>query len=378
MIRGMTVLLPNRRTPRTFGVEEEVVLLEPGTLAPVDVADAVIEEIADLDASYGWVGHEFLRAQLEFSSPVLDDAAAADRVVREWRRVLAGAAGRRGLIAASIGTPHGPGVSSVAEGERYERFVAELGAVRPDHSIQGLHVHVGIASREEGVLIMRALRPWLAPLIALTANSPCFAGRDTGFASWRTLVGRRFTTASVPPDFADAADYERRVAALVGLGTTLDSGAIAWMMRLAERYPTVELRVFDAQLSADDTIEAALLTRALVETAAAGALPHDPAAAHAEHLDAAVWHAARHGLDAGLVDPTTASVAPAWDVIERMLEAASPALDAAGDRGRVESLLERTRAAGNGAARQRAALAEGLPALERLLRTSFADSPVVE
>lgn len=367
----MTVLLPHRRTPRTFGLEEEVVLLEPGTLAPVDVADAVIDEIADLDASLGWVGHEFLRAQLEFSSPVLRDAEAADRVIGEWRQVLARAADRRGLIAASIGTPHGPGVSSVAEGERYERFVAELGAARRDHSIQGLHVHVGVDSREEGVRVMRALRPWLAPLIALTANSPCFGGRDTGFASWRTIVGRRFTTASVPPDFADAADYEQRVAALVGLGTTLDSGAIAWMMRLAERYPTIELRVFDAQLGAADAVEAALLTRALVETAAAGALPHEPTAAHAELVDAAVWHAARHGLDAGLLDPATASVAPAWDVIDRMIEAASPALEAAGDHGRVASLLERTRAAGNGAARQRAALAEGVPTLERLLRAAF-------
>ncbi|WP_413317889.1 YbdK family carboxylate-amine ligase [Agrococcus sp. 1P02AA] len=367
----MTVTHATSRSPRTFGVEEEVILLEPETLAPVDVAADVIAEIADAEATVGWVEREFLQAQLEFASPVLRDGDAAQRVVREFRRAIGGAAHRRGLVAASIGTPVGQGTSSVAGGDRYGRFIDELGAIRPDHRIQGLHVHVAIGSREEGVRVMRAVRPWLAPLVALTANSPSFAGADTGFASWRTIVGRRFTTASVPPIFADAADYERRVRALVGIGTTLDTSSIYWMMRLAEHYPTVELRAFDAQLSADETVAAALLSRALVETAAADALPHHEASAHAELVDAAVWHAARHGLDAELLDPTTAELAPAWSVIDRMLARVGPALAAAGDAERVRAVVERTRTEGNGAARQRAALAQGRPALARLLRSTF-------
>src|SRR5690606_3673026 len=127
---------------------------------------------------------------------------------------------------------------------------------------------------------------------------------------------------------------------------------------------------------AEESVGVALLTRALVEAAAAGDLVHADASAHAEHLDAAVWHAARHGLDDVLVDPVTASVAPAWHVIERMRDCVRPALDAAGDRARVEALVARIRAEGNGAARQRAALAEGVPSLERLLRTSFAAPPL--
>lgn len=371
---GMTLLQPGRSAPRTFGIEEEVILLEPGTLAPVDVADEVIAELVELDDAQ-WITHEFLRAQIEFSSPVLADADAADRVVAGFRRAIAGAAARRGLIAASSGTAYGAGRSATATGERYAFFERELGAIHPDHRIQGLHVHVAVHSREEGVTVMRALRPWLAPLLALTANSPCFGGADTSFASWRTIVGRRFTTASVPPEFADAADYDKRVRALIGLGATIDVASVFWMMRLAERYPTIELRVFDAQLSAEESVAAALLTRALVETAAAGDLPHAQAAAHAEHLDAAVWHAARHGLDDVLVDPVTAAVAPARHVIGRMLEAVGPALDATGDRDRVEGLIERVRTEGTGAARQRAALAEGVPALERLLRSTFAAPP---
>ncbi|HET8866830.1 MAG TPA: YbdK family carboxylate-amine ligase [Agrococcus sp.] len=367
----MTISRPAGRSPRTVGVEEEVILLEPETLSPVDVADEVIAELVDIDATVSWVTREYLRAQVEFSSPVLADGDAAERVVREFRRALARSAERRGLIAASVGTAHGRGSSGTAEGERYLRFDTELGAIRPDHQIQGLHVHVAIDSREEGVAVMRALRPWLAPLIALTANSPCFAGVDTGFASWRTMIGRRFTTASAPPIFVDAADYERRIRALVGIGTTFDTAALAWMMRLAERYPTIELRVFDAQLSADETVATALLTRALVEVAAAGQLPHAEAAAQPEHVDSAVWHAARHGIDDGLVDPATAALAPAWVVVDRMVEAARPALVATGDEARVDAFVARIRSEGNGAARQRAALADGEATLGRLLRATF-------
>lgn len=367
----MTDTAPARRDPRTIGVEEEVILLEPDTLSPIDVADEVIGELVDLDASVTWVTHEYLRAQLEFSSPVLADGDSAERVVRAFRDALSQSAARRSLIPASVGTAHGRGASSTAEGDRYLRFDSELGAIRPDHQIQGLHVHVAIDSREEGVAIMRALRPWLGPLLALTANSPGFAGVDTGFASWRTMIGRRFTTASAPPIFADADDYERRIQALVGVGTTFDTASLAWMMRLAERWPTIEMRLFDAQLSAGDTVAIALLTRALVEVAAVGELPHAEAAAQPELVDSAIWHAARHGLDDELVDPTRAGLAPAWSVVDRMIEAARPALAAAGDEGRVDAFLARTRAEGNGAARQRAALAEGEAALGRLLRASF-------
>lgn len=367
----MTDTTPDRRDPRTFGVEEEVILLEPAALSPVDVADEVIAELVDLDASVSWVTHEFLRAQVEFSSPVLADGGVAERVVRQFRTALAAAADRRDLVAASIGTAPGSGASGTAAGERYLRFDDELGAIRADHQIQGLHVHVAIASRDEGIAVMRALRPWLAPLIALTANSPVVAGVDTGFASWRTMIGRRFTTASAPPIFADAGDYDRRIQALVGVGTTFDTASLGWMMRLAERWPTIEVRAFDAQLRADDTVAAALLTRALVDVAAAGALPHAEAAAQPELVDAAVWHAARHGLDDELVDPTTAALAPAWTVVDRMLEAARPALLAAGDEQRVDASIGRIRAEGNGAARQRAALADDGAALGRLLRSSF-------
>ncbi|WP_188718777.1 carboxylate-amine ligase [Agrococcus terreus] len=365
----MTMTAPARARLRTFGIEEEIVLLDPAVLAPLDVAERVLAAIPPADAE--GVERELLLAQLEFASPVLTGQGEADAALRRFRAAVASAAEGVGAMAASVGSPVGEGATSVREGERYEGFEGLMGALLPEHRMQGLHVHVGIASRDEGVRAMNALRPWLAPLLALTASSPVSGGADTGFASWRTGIARRLTTAGAPPAFADAADYDRRAAALLGLGTTTDRASLWWSMRLCEHHPTVEVRVCDAQLTSGESVAVALLVRALVDVAAAGALPHAPASAAPELVEAALWHAAKHGMAAGLHHPGTALMADAWTVVAAMLEHARPALAASGDLARVDAWLARVRVDGTGADRQRAALAHGLPALGALLRGAF-------
>ena len=76
-------------------------------------------------------------------------------------------------------------------------------------------------------------------LLALSANSPFWHGSDTGFASWRGVHSRRWTTYGIPPWFADPDEYDRAVAALMGVGATSDLGAINWAVRLSSRYPTI-------------------------------------------------------------------------------------------------------------------------------------------
>ncbi|WAC67149.1 YbdK family carboxylate-amine ligase [Agrococcus sp. SL85] len=364
----MTMTAPARARVRTFGIEEEVVLLDPVTLAPVDVADAVLDA---LPPGTEGVERELLLAQLEYASPVLVDAATASAALRGFRAALAVAAESRGVLAASVGSPPGVGATRVRDGERYAGFEGTMGALLAEHRMQGLHVHVGIASRDEGVRVMTALRPWLAPLLAVTANAPIAGGADTGFASWRTGIARRLTISGVPPAFVDAADYDRRAAALIGLGTTTDAASLWWSLRLCERYPTVEVRVCDAQPTAEESVAVALLVRALVEVAAADELPHAAAASAPELIDAAVWHAAKHGMGERLLHPGTGEPAAAWTVVEAMVDGARPALAASGDLARVERWLALVRREGTGAERQRAAFARGVPALATALRDGF-------
>lgn len=357
--------------PRTFGIEEELVLLRPGSLAPADVAPAVL---ARLDERMPGTSGEFLACQLEHASAVHRSADAALAELRAVRRALAAAADAEGALLASVGVPPGSGAAAVSEGERYVAYGERLAGLMAGHRIQALHVHVGIDSREEGLRALMALRPWLAVLHAATANAPIAHGADTGFASWRMVETRRFGTWTAPPLVADLAEHDRRSAALVGIASTLDAGAIAWHARLSARYPTIEVRVCDAQPTAAESVAVAALVRALVAVAAEGGLPHAAAAAHPELVEAALWHAARFGMAEGLVDPETGALAPAWSVVERMLALARPALDAAGDAARVDAWVEGVRGAGTGAERQRRALAEGgLPVVGALLRAAVAD-----
>ena len=118
------------------------------------------------------------------------------------------------------------------------------------------HVHVGVPSREVGVQVLARLRPWLAPLLAASANSPIAGGHDTGWASWRYVIQSRWPTSVPPAAWPDAAAYDAAVRRLIGRGAALDERNVYFLARLSPRYPTIEVRVADVCL---DTGTAVLL-----------------------------------------------------------------------------------------------------------------------
>lgn len=202
------------------------------------------------------------------------------------------------------------------------------------------------------------MRRWLPVLLAMSANSPFWCGQDTAFSSWRAIEYRRWTTAGCPPVFIDAADYDRRTRALIGIGATPDKGSISWASRLSNHQPTVEIRVFDAQLEPSSTLLLALLGRALVATSMGRTGDSRPAPGP-ELLDAALWHAARHGLSGELVHPVENCLAPASVVIQALLDETRQALKSSGDLAIATALTEQLLLVGTGADRQRQAFAQG-------------------
>ena len=232
----------------------------------------------------------------------------AGRELIRLRRLAAAAAARLGcrLVASGVAPYRTPGLAAVTDQPRYQELARRYGPLVAEAGTCACHVHVGVPSRDLGVQVLARLRPWLAPLLAVTANSPIADGHDTGWASWRYAIQSRWPTAVPPAVWPDAAAYDAAVRRLIERGAALDERSIYFLARLSPRYPTVEVRVADVCLDAGTAVLLAGLTRALVATALAEARRGTPvAAAPARQVAAALAAAARQGLAGAGVNPVT-------------------------------------------------------------------------
>ena len=157
-------------------------------------------------------------------------------------------------MASGVAPYRTPGLAAVTPQPRYQELARRYGPVVAEAGTCGCHVHVGVPSREAGVQVLARLRPWLAPLLAVTANSPIAGGRDTGWASWRYVIQSRWPTATPPAAWPDAAAYDTAVRRLIGQGAALDERSVYFLARLSPRYPTVEVRVADVCLDAGTAV----------------------------------------------------------------------------------------------------------------------------
>ncbi len=337
----------------TFGVEEEFVLLDPETLTTVDLGVAAV---ADLGGSTpGVVVREFFPSQIEFASPVCTEVEEALDAVVGFRRQLARWADDAQVVAAASGTPFSTGSRSPSWEGRYAAIAHDIAGLTPEHQLNGLHVHVGIPDRDAGIRASNFLRPWLPVVLALSANSPFWQAHDTGFASWRAIHSRRWTTHGIPPYFADAAEYDESLERLSGVGATSDAGTINWYARLSAAHPTLEVRACDAQLDPSSAIALAALIRALVVV---GLDRESARPTRFEGWDSGLWHAARYGTTSTLVDPASGHPVPAGAAIEALRDLVQPHLGES-DQRLVDGLLAEIARVGSGAARQRRAHADG-------------------
>jgi carboxylate-amine ligase len=356
----------------TFGIEEEYCFLDPATLEPRDVSPAVYRALRVERVESKNVQREFLLSQIERPTPVCETADQALGDLRAFRLRLRDAATSVGVVACATGAyPRRGEGSAVTEKPRYKQVHDEFRLLARDYYLNGLHIHVGIDDRESGVTALNGLRSWMPVLTALGANSPYWDGEDSGFASWRSIQLQRWATRGTPPHFADAADYERRCARVVGVGGTFDDALIMWNIRLSNHVPTLEIRTPDVQLEAWQAVLLAVLCRGLVATALAGGT--EPAPLDPELIDSALWHSARDGITTTLVHPLTGERAPAREVVDGLVDFISDALAAEGDLERVREWVERLFSEGTGADRQRSAYERGgLPALAALFHGAVA------
>jgi carboxylate-amine ligase len=344
----------------SLGVEEEFHVADVASRMLAPRGDAVLDAVAR-DGFAPWqFASEIYLSMVETATVVCHTLAEVRSQLQALRTRLCAAAATQRLHVLATGTmPFAQQrVQQVTPDERYHAIVDLHQQVSREMMACGTHVHVGVEDRDDAVQVLNHARPYLAPLLALSANSPLCDGLDTGFASYRTVVWGRWPSAAVPELFADAAEYDAIGQMLVDSGAMVDLGQIYWDARLSRKHPTLEFRVADVCMTVDHTVVQAGLCRALVRTGLervrAGMAPP---VLRPEALRAAKWRAARFGLEGRLFDPITCRLVPASELIHAVLNDLRPALEAEGDWDEMCELVDRLLHDGTGAARQRAAFA---------------------
>ncbi|GID29398.1 carboxylate-amine ligase [Paractinoplanes brasiliensis] len=337
----------------TVGVEEEFLLLDPHTGENAPLAGKVVAGLpGDLRRRYR---REFRSCMVEMVTEVctgLDDLRGQLLTARRATAELAVATGA--TLAAVGATPVADHHREPADDPRFQAIADHYGPIARDPAVCGCHVHVGVPDVASAVEVCTRLRGWLPVLQALAVNSPLYCGADTGYAGWRSVQLERWPSLGPWPHLESAGDYDRTVRMLIASGEMMDESMVFWYSRPSASFPTVEIRVADVCLTADDTVLVAALARGLVGTALAEASSGRPAPQIPDVvLHAAHWNAAHDGLGGTLLDPVSGRARPAWDLVGELVERVTPALREHGDLDVVSAGLRRLRRDGTGADRQR-------------------------
>ena len=299
---------------------------------------------------------ESMRFMVETRTPVCDSLAEVHEGLSTMRRRVAEVASRYGVVTVASGVPPFgmPDPPQVTDEPRYHELARRFPSAMRINGICGCHVHVGVATRQVAVEALLRLRPWLPPLIALTANSPIWEGEVTSWASRRFLLASRWPTVMPAPPARSVEEYDHLVGQAIASGKALDSRSVYFLARLSPSYPTIEVRAADMCLTVDEAVAYAGLVRALVSMAVDEAATGSPVIPVQQALlRRSCRSAARVGLHGMVTDPQTGSQVPAWELIDALVDRVQPLLRAHGDEARVLATIDRVRAVGGGADRQR-------------------------
>jgi carboxylate-amine ligase len=346
----------------TLGVEEEFFVVDPSTRAVVIDGRPVLDRLGE----QGLVGEkrsfdeELMLSMVESRTEVCHDLSELRAELQRLRACVVKAAADTGHLIASAGTmPIADWrTQRITPRPRYQQLAKAYQQLARQQVICGCHVHIGIRDQETAVQVLNRVQPWLPALLALSASSPFWMGRDTGYASYRAIRWASWPTAGLPGQYRSLTEYLKVVQSLIDTGTIFDAGQIYRDVRLANKHDTLEFRAADACTTVDEAVLQAGLCRALAITCLAEMTSGQPAPdVHPDLLRAARWRASRYGLGGDLIDVFSAKAVPAAALVDRLLTYVRPALEEFGDWDEVAALVEQTERRGTSTQRQRRAFA---------------------
>jgi carboxylate-amine ligase len=285
---------------------------------------------------------------------ICKDVRQASRELKALRLQICDLAKQNGLRLASAGThPFADWrKQDIYPDARYETIVQDLKMVARANLIFGLHVHVAVEDRETSIHLMNAARYFLPHILALSTNSPFWLGMDTGLKSYRGKVFDKFPRTNIPDYFGSWGEYESFVNLLVKTNCIDNAKKIWWDIRPHPNFPTLEFRICDVPLRADETIAIAALIQA---TIAKLYKLHAANQGFRLYRRALImenkWRASRYGLDGKLIDFGKQTEVPVRDLIYEYLQFVDDVVDELGSRNEI-NYIHRILENGTGADRQ--------------------------
>ncbi|HEY1521703.1 MAG TPA: YbdK family carboxylate-amine ligase [Solirubrobacteraceae bacterium] len=354
----------------TVGIEEEVMLLDPDTLALTHRAMDVAEMVQG-DPRFKL---ELPASQLEIITPPGPSVQAAAAALLEARQALVAAAGDAVSFAVAGAHPFSSGVGPLNRGPRYDAIGHEYGWVAQRELVCALHVHVSVGGGDRALAVYNAARSYLPLLAALAANAPFYEGADTGLASVRPKVADLLPRQGVPPAIRSWEYYREALAWGAASGAFPDPATWWWELRLHPGFGTLEFRVPDAQSTVGDAAAIAAVAQTLVTWLGTR---HDAgeelAVSPTWRIQENRWSACRHGVQGEMADLRTGQRRPTDEALMDLLDRLGPT----GSELACQAELARARrlAEVNGAIEQRRAAQNGggASAVARWLSERFLD-----
>jgi carboxylate-amine ligase len=338
----------------TLGIEEEFQLIDPETRDLKSHVHLLLEDDHEL---HDQIKPELHQSVIEAGTTICKDIADARRQVVSLRRDLIRLASKNGLAIAAAGT-HPFALwedQKITESERYDAIVEDLQQVARANLIFGLHVHIGIEDRERAIHIMNAARYFLPHLLALSTNSPFWRGLNTGLKSYRTKIFDRFPRTGIPDYFTSLSEYENYVKLLIKTRCIDNAKKIWWDIRMHPQFSTLEFRICDIPLRADETLALAALIQAV--TCKLYKLIRQNLGFRLYRrllLNENKWRAARYGITGKLIDFGKESEVDEVVLLGELLDFVDDVVDELGSRKEVDYVHQIIKM-GTGADRQLAA-----------------------
>ena len=322
----------------SLGIEEEYQTIDPETrdLRSHIQTEMLAEGKLRLEER---VKAEMHQSVIEVGTRVCSNVEVAREDIYDLRRNMIKLAEENGLVLVAGAThPFADWRSQeIYPDERYDKVVEDLQLVARANLIFGLHVHVGIEDREDAIRIMNSLRYFLPHILALSTNSPFWLGMETGYKSYRAKVFENFPRTNLPDWFADYSEFESYVNLLIKTNCMDNAKKIWWDVRPHPFFNTVEVRVCDIPLRAEETVAIA----GLIQATACKLWKLHERNLDFRHYSRALlmenkFRAVRYGLGGKLIDFGKQEEVPECDLICEYLDFVDDVLDELGSRKAVE------------------------------------------